>query len=206
MVKNMSKTLTREEAVWWWVSYAIDDFVIQFSALHKWDAYQPFFLAQGLEKMGKALLIGIEYDKFKDLDLETAKQRIHKIAKGMGHNLAAIIAKVQPHIDLTQELADTYDGFSGEQILDVLQAAYEECRYPVPVSISDSYPVPDCEGVYFDPLMSSGLEKFTNRVALKILLHIESLYGIKKYRKNPYRAKVSDNDWERFSNLFFKDK
>ena len=148
------KTLTRNAAVSWWVSFAMDDFVIQFTALNKWNGYQPFFLAQGLEKLSKAFLIGMKESTFKDRPFEDAKQIVDKIARDLKHDLRPILKEVQQHVDLRAEISSSYDSFSGTDIIKILEAAYKECRYPVPISISSSFPIKSHKGYYWDPIMS----------------------------------------------------
>jgi hypothetical protein len=197
--------MSRKRAVTTWTGFAMDDFLIAFFALEAWRRYQPFFLAQGVEKICKAYLIGQRYSEYEMMDFEKAKTTIHKIAKDLSHGLNGLIKEVQKTITgISGLITKGWDGFTGDQIIDALQAGYTEVRYPVPISISRKHPVRGERNMYWDPLMSSGLEKFSFAVSKAIIDAIEKEYRLKIPRSNVYNTTISDRDWTRFFNLFFK--
>jgi hypothetical protein len=69
--------------------------------------------------------------------------------------------------NIPQILDQDWDGYLGKDLVEAAYAGYMESRYPVPVPISNNFPisVPDTAPVEYtgfthDPLSSSGITKF----------------------------------------------
>ena len=200
--------LTRDLAVTEWMRYGFDDLMVEFFPLEKWHYYQPFFLAQAIEKIIKAYLIGKRAGEYEALGFQRGKFKIDEIARSYSHNIRNLINAITESIpEVLELLGKNYDSFSGDDFVKVLSSGYEECRYPVPKSICESYPIKGSDGACWDPLVSSGLEKFTFDLIAIIFRRIKKDYGLETPKNNwyePYRNRISENDWNRFCNLFFE--
>lgn len=197
--------MSRKRAVTTWVNFAMKDFLIAFVALEAWRNYQPFFLAQGVEKICKAYFIGRHYSSYKTLRFEEAKMAIDKVAKKAGHNLGKLLGQAQKNIpQINGLIRSNWDGFAGDKVIDALQAGYTEVRYPVPIPVSRKHPIKNARNMHWDPLGSSGLEKFSFAVSKVIINALEMEFRIKISQTNKYNAFLSEKDWNRFSNLFFR--
>lgn len=204
MSTSIRSGIDRTTAVNEWIGYGLDDLIVQFFGLEKWRPYQPFFLAQGLEKICKAYMIGRKSGEYENLSFKAAKQEIDKIAKSYSHNLTALVEKILPLMpSIKSVLAAQYDGYDGNEIVKILDAAYQECRYPVVSSISESYPVDGSKSMYWDPLYSSALEKFSFVMAKTVLIAAENEFGIAVSRSNLCPSRLDEKEWSRFSNLFW---
>jgi len=190
------------------VRYGFDDLMVEFFPLEKWHYYQPFFLAQAIEKIIKAYLIGKRASEYEALGFQKAKLKIDEIARSYSHNIRDLInAITESTPEVLELLGKNYDSFSGGDFVKVLSSGYEECRYPVPKSICESYPIKGADGAYWDPLASSGLEKFAFDLIAIVFRKIKNDYGLEISKNNwyePYRNRISENDWNRFCNLFFE--
>ncbi|OGW80451.1 MAG: hypothetical protein A3C47_05610 [Omnitrophica bacterium RIFCSPHIGHO2_02_FULL_51_18] len=200
--------LTRDIAVTEWMRYGFDDLMVEFFPLEKWHYYQPFFLAQAIEKIIKAYLIGKRAGEYETLGFQKAKLKIDEIARSHSHNIRNLINAITGSIpEVLDLLGKNYDSFSGGDFVKVLSSGYEECRYPVPRSICESYPIKGADDAYWDPLASSGLEKFAFDLIAIVFRKIKNDYGLEISKNNwyePYRNRISENDWNRFCNLFFE--
>ncbi len=204
MSTSIRSGIDRATAVREWIGYGLDDLIVQFFGLEKWRPYQPFFLAQGLEKICKAYMIGMKSGEYENLSFKAAKREIDKIAKSYGHDLTVLVKELLPCMSsIKSVLAGQYDGYAGNEIVKILDAAYQECRYPVVNSISENYPVDGSKSMYWDPLYSSALEKFSFMMAKTVLIASEKEFGIAIPRDNLCPSRLDEKDWSRFSNLFW---
>jgi hypothetical protein len=211
----MPEKLNKETVVAWWTRIAIKDFFIAFYLNNKFPWYSTFFYHQGLEKICKAYLLGTLAEEYESRPVTKAKTNIDRLAKDkkkMGHNLKDMINKLISinvlHSNvLTKEYAK-YDGASitGERIIEVLESAYLECRYPIPYAIHKKYPIKNKKGKkigYWDPIGSSEPKTFAYDLGLEIMKKIEQNFKV-NIPKNKFRTSIDDGEWKRFSRIFFK--
>jgi len=93
---------------------------------------------------------------------------------------------------------------TGETIIEILEKAYDEYRYPVPEPISKKYPITKNGKVLWDPLGATEPREFAFKVGLEVIIKIEQDFSISIPRERlPYS--INEDDWIRFRRLFFKD-
>ena len=90
--------LTRDLAVTEWMRYGFDDLMVEFFPLEKWHYYQPFFLAQAIEKIIKAYLIGKRAGEYEALGFQRGKFKIDEIARSYSHNIRNLINAITESI------------------------------------------------------------------------------------------------------------
>jgi hypothetical protein len=125
-----------------------------------------------------------------------AKREINNLVKrkGLAHSLNKMFDKLISLGRLERSIYnDKYEGYTGEQIIEMLMGAYEECRYPTPESITKKYSP-------FDPLASSAPERFTHIIGREIIKKIENEFSLKISREL-----FHGGDWVRFRRIFFKE-
>jgi hypothetical protein len=206
---NLRGTLTREEVVFDWLRMSISDFFFAFRIDGPFVRYAPFFNAMGFELMCKAYLLGCRASDYETLSDQEAARKVYQIArKELAHKLSDIIADIKnrkPSGKLADILSKKFDGFSGREFVKTLEAAYLECRYPMPERIYRKFPFAELPGMYEDPIYSSGLRKFCYATAREILTYISDDFSIKVPRTflGNLRPKTT---YKRFRRLFFADQ
>ena len=197
--------ITRQVAVETWLKRGLNDFIVQFEALDHWEEYQPFFIHQGLEKVCKAYLIGKNSSSYEHLTIDAARCEIDRLARSFRHRLGELVDQVGQYVSgLDAVVGRRYDGYPGRKVLEVLEAGYLESRYPVGEPIHCKFPIPNTDPqIYWEPLLSSSLEKCAFAVSRTIIKAAERDFSVSLPMENPYRGKIGDHDWERFSRLFF---
>lgn len=160
----MSLKLDKKVVVKTWARRGVVDFYLGFEISEKVPWYPPFFYCQGLEKICKAYLLGTKASEYEPLSEQEAKKKIDGIAKNLskclkqGHCLKEMIEQlISLHVLDKSVLTKKYANYgaqdiTGEKIIEILEKAYTECRYPVPDSISKRYPLG--RNIKWDPLAS----------------------------------------------------
>ncbi|MBI3292888.1 MAG: hypothetical protein HYZ73_08805 [Elusimicrobia bacterium] len=197
--------ITRQVAVETWLKRGLNDLVVQFVPLDHWEEYQPFFIHQGLEKVCKAYLIGKNAPSYEHLTIDDARREIDRLARSFRHRLSELVDQVGQYVSgLDAVVGQRYDGYPGRKVLEVLEAGYLESRYPVGEPVNRRFPIPNTDPqLYWDPLYSSALEKCAFAVSRTVVEAAEQEFSVALPRENPYRGRIGDHDWERFSRLFF---
>ena len=173
-----------------------------------WLHYEPFFDYMALELFCKAYVLAQKASEFEGLknDLEI-KRKVDKIARACSHDLAQMLSELNNAIGdnrINHILSSNFDSFTGADIVKVLKAAYLECRYPVPESISQKFPIEGTD-MHWNPLYSSGLQKFVRAVGREVLLSLKTKFGLGIVRSYIDRVVLSKPSGERFCKLFFED-
>src|SRR3989304_9412941 len=134
MIAKNKKKSNKQKITLTWILHGLKDFYIsfEFEDANKWHEYSTFFCHQGLEKICKAYLIATKAAEYEDLSEKQALERIDKIAKGFGHELRKLMGllclkNVLSKADLLQKIG----GYTGDELIDILEKAYIESRYPV---------------------------------------------------------------------------
>lgn len=198
-----------------WVRRGLRDFYMAFYLSDKFPFYTAFFCHQGLEKICKAYLIGTMASDYEHLPKQNAVIEIDKIAKDkkkMGHNLKEMMNKLVSLNVLDNDiLLNKYTrcgkkDVTGKEIVEILESAYLECRYPVPNPVHKKFPLSGKgkNTIYWSPIGSSDPEKFAKEIGLKIIKKVESDFKI-KIPRDKLSSAIDDKDWIRFRRIFFKD-
>jgi len=216
--------MSRARAVQQWTAKAVDKYFLGFVLPEKisksYENYEPFFYAHGLEMLCKAYVIGDGYSQYKNLSFNAAKVKIDEIAKDLGHNLEKAIEKlIVKTVFPSGFLNDVFYHSNINEVdltnldmLKTLQAVYFEARYPVvelnyqryyrkklrknPRAINKRYP----EILKYSHM----LQKFSIRLFRIILPRIERDFRL-KIPRDKFCSDIRDEDWQRFSNLFFNN-
>ncbi len=214
--------MSRKKAVTEWTKKAIEKyylgFVIPDRISEYYDDYEPFYYAHGLEVLCKAYVIGKRHPEYKNMPFSKAKSVIDNIAKEYKHNLFRLLRALIDYNALpTGFMAATHHhsninnvDITNEDILKTLSALYIEARYPVveldykrhylekvkdnPKATNKRYPE--------IPKLSHQIERFSREMFLLIITKIEREFMLKELR-HKLCEDIDNNDWARFSNLFF---
>lgn len=197
----------KEMIIQTWVSHGIKDFFIsfEFEDANKWHEYSTFFCHQGLEKICKAYLIGTKATDYESLPEQQALDKVNKIAKEIGHELRTLMGllclrNVFSEIDISQKI----ERYTGEDLIDILEKAYIESRYPISNPMHKKYPIHKKGNykMYNDPIKTTAPIKYSRKIALAVLKKIESDFSI-TISRDKFSQKIADKDWARFSKVFF---
>lgn len=199
---------TREKVIRLWTSRGIEDFYIGWGISDEFPWYSAFFYAQGLEKICKAYFLGKRSFEYESLSETEARKRIDKIVREYGHSLSRMIEQI---ISDKKILLEKYPSYADKNIkvvekpkIEILEQAYTECRYPVPVPISRYYKITKDGSMGQYPFDSSDLEEFAFKVGNTIIQRIGEDYSLSIKRESPI-SPINETSWEVFSSLFFKD-
>jgi hypothetical protein len=202
--------LTREDVVEAWVYSGVMDFYIAFFMSNKnFQEYGVFYYHQGLEKVCKAYLLGAKPAEYESLPEQTARNRVDEIAREMGHNLREMIEKLIAARILDGEVLKKKmcylenKALDGSGMLNLLEKAYLESRYPVPNPAYKGFPLQGIQG-YWDPITSCSLDDFADDIGLKVIQRIEQDFGI-SITRDKLRNAIDEKDWKTFRRIFFKD-
>lgn len=199
-----------------WALHGLVDFYIGFDIWDRFDWYSAFLWHQGLEKFCKAYLLGTKSSEYECLPEQQARKTIDKIVrKEMGHNLIDMLDKLIAIKVLNKEVKTKvyrYYGkdYTGEELIEILEKAYIECRYPLITDpVKRVYFTPE-KTSWWDPLSSQELMNFTFEVGLKILGSIEKDFNITISRNRTENEGllfkfVKNEDWLRFRRYFFEE-
>jgi hypothetical protein len=150
--------------------------------------------------------------KYESSPEKKAKDEVNKIAIRMGHKLKEMIddlisCGVLDKDILRREYCD-YDGqiITGEICIEILEKAYQECRYPTPKPVHENYPIFKNGQVigFHDPIPSSEPGEFAYEVGLEIIKRIEQDFNL-TIPKDNFSTAIDDEDWMSFRRIFFKE-
>ncbi len=202
--------MDRKEVVLAWLLRGIEDYFISFAKFDQSFArYNAFFNAVGFEMVGKAYLLALKFNEYGNLPEQEAKQKIEKIARKYSHKLDKLAKKIERSIggNAFQAIkAKDYDGFTGQQFLDVMEAAYIECRYPMPPNpVHRKFPTGKLKNTFWEPINSSGMHKFCYAFSMEVIASLKRDYRI-CIPLDRLKEVVNGKAGERFNRLFFGDK
>lgn len=193
-----------------WLWRGIEHFYLAFILEeNKWRHYQPLFDYMGLEMFCKAYILTERASEYENLNDQALKNKVNEIAKHCGHNLRKMLENINNYIGANKIghlLSTNYDSdnFTGNQLVDVLEAAYIESRYPVPKSISDKFPI-EGTNLHWYPLLFSGLSKFAYSIGREILYSLKTKFKIGIPKTEIDKSILIEESGVRFCRLFFKD-
>lgn len=205
------EAMKREYVVNAWVRSGIRDFCLYYELDDRWYDYNAFFLHQGLEKLCKAYLLGARSFQYRDLSDGPAREKVEKMAKKLGHDLLDLLHQLDKasivSIAQLNKPRSAIAPQTGRQVIEVLQKAYEECRYPLPPSPSHrKFPVKGKPGWFHYCRAESGLRKVVCPLACQILSGIKSQFTIDLgSTKASYNAKMDDRHWTLVTKCLFGD-
>lgn len=203
------ETLDRHIVVLTWLLRGIEDLFVAFSKFDEsFSRYRSFLNAMGFEMIAKAYIFAMCPTEYEGLQENQAISKIDELGRKYGHDPKRLIELIEVSIGedkMDKILKTNYDGFTGNQFLDVIKAAYLESRYPVPNPIHEKFPHPKYEKLFWDPLFSSGLEKFCFAFSREVILSLKIDFGI-TLKTSKLQQKVFGDAASRFHNLFFEGR
>lgn len=202
--------LDKNTAVKTWLSRGFHHFHLAFELNEgRWFTYVPYFDALGLEIFAKAYFIAQRSAEFEELNSQEAKKKIDSIARAYNHKFKILLGDLNAAVGgnkIQNLLGARFDSFEGDRICEVLMAANTEIRYPVPTSISNSFPIAGTN-MTWDPLMSSGVSKFAYSVSREILASMKAQYGLGINKADVENFIIgAEESGVRFCRLFFNDE
>lgn len=199
--------LDKKTAVLTWFFRGLEDLFFAFKIDSPF-RYEPFFHVMGFEMICKSYLLAEKSSKYENLERNQAIQKIDKLAKYCwGHNIEIMVDEIKNSIndtDFISMLSDNYDDYTGDQIIKVMEAAYLECRYPIPNPIHEKFPIDGHSDMYWEPLCSSGIEKFCFAFTRKVIIYLKKKFNI-LIPKSEFNKIITGEAGIRFCNLFLKD-
>jgi len=193
-----------------WITSGIEDFYLSFELENRWHRHSIFYCHQGLEKICKAYHIGKSSARWEKLNGVSALKEIDRIAKSLNHKLSQMVKCL--HARRILPTYTTLRPYTEDDLLQGLEAAYTEVRYPVPHPFhltrdqhgKERFRIPSCTlKIYHDPLGETAPRDYARSLARVLLKRIESDFSV-RIPNSKVSTKISDEDWERFANVFFK--
>jgi HEPN domain-containing protein len=193
-----------------WITSGIEDFYLSFELEDRWHRHSIFYCHQGLEKICKAYHIGKSSARWEELNDASALKEIDRIAKSLNHKLFQMVKCLQ-----SRRILPTYTTlrpYTEDDLLQGLEAAYTEARYPVPHPFhltkdqhgKERFRIPiDKLEMYRDPLGETAPRDYARSMARALLEKIETEFAV-RIPDSKVSSKISDKDWKRFANIFFK--
>jgi len=201
--------ITKEIVVETWLCRGLEQIHLAFDLGEgPWQHYEPFFDYMAVEIFCKAYILAKRSSEYEDLKDDMAiKTKVNKITKCCSHNLSEMLNELNESIGdnkVNHVLSADFDSFTGRQIIEVLEGGYIECRYPVPQSISQKFPIEGTD-MHWDPLFSSGLEKFVRAIGREVLISLKTKSNVGIPRSYIDQTVLNKRSGERFCRLFFED-
>lgn len=200
----------RQEILQTWIKSGIEDFYLSFELGERWSRHSTFYCHQGLEKICKTYHIGKYLNHLENFKAEFALKQVDRVAKSLNHKLFQMVKCLQSRRILPAYTASR--PYSEDDLLQGLEAAYTEVRYPVP---SPFYLARDQHGrerflipsapklkMYHGLLADTAPLEYARTMARALLKRIETEFSV-RIPDSKVSGKVSDEDWTRFTNIFF---
>lgn len=202
----MKEKLTKEIVVVHWMLNGIEDFFCAFSIdPPRFSRQQSFFNAMGLEKICKSFLLAANAYQYEGLTADRAKKKIIELAKCWGHKIRIMLEAIKEIVNDKQIitlLKNRNDLFiDTEHLIEDIERANEECRYPVSNPSYRKYPIPGTKNGYWISLFSSDFGKICYEFSFLIISYIKKVYKISISEEELNRFRKGDLG-KRFNNVF----
>ena len=191
-----------------WLFYGICDLYFSFHTQDLvFDNHAAFSGIMALEKHLKGALIfgrGAEFSTLGELKAK-AKDKVQSIAKEYGHDFQKMISACNEQFGedhLNRIVGQDYGGYNGSQLLIVLKSSYMETRYPTTTNVSSQFPIDKNEGIYHNPLSSSGLHDFIFSICGFIIVNLSPAINENKLLGNVTKQYEHLESFSRFKNLY----
>ena len=202
--------LGRQKILQTWIKSGIEDFYLSFELEERWHRHSTFYCYQGLEKICKTYHIGKYLKHLENFKAKSALKQVDRVAKSLNHELSRMMKCLQ-----SRRILPTYAAsrpYSEDDLLQGLEAAYTEVRYPVPHPFhltkdqhgKERFRIPSATlKMYHDPLADTAPLEYARSMASALLKKIETEFSV-RIPDSKVSGKISDKDWNRFTNIFFK--
>lgn len=200
------KNLTKENVICAWFFSGLRDLFFAFQIDSPF-RYEPFMNTMGFEKICKSYLLAENSFVYENLEDKEVMEKIDSLAKKWGHDLKGMVKNIKNSIvsqAIESVTSGVYDGYTGKDLIEVMQAAYLECRYPVPKHIHEKFPIKGKPGMNWEPIASSGIEKFCFAFTRKVIIKLKEEFNV-PIPKERFNEIITGEAGVRFCNLFLKD-
>ena len=150
-------------------------------------------------------MLGTMSAEYETLEKSQALAKVNKIASSgdFSHNLGKLMRLLEKKNVLSKiQISKTIEGYSGEDLIKILENAYLESRYPVPEPTFRKYPISrgSSSKMYSDPLQETAPIKYAREIASTIVMKIASDFS---FPSPPEKllSHISDKNWARFCRL-----
>lgn len=193
-----------------WITSGVEDFYLSFELEDRWHRHSTFYCHQGLEKICKTYHIGKYLKHLENFKAESALIQVDRVAKSLNHKLFQMVKCLQSRRILPAYM--TSRPYSEDDLLQGLEAAYTEVRYPVPSPFhltrdqygKERFRIPSKTlRMYHDPLGETAPLRYARSMANALLGKIETEFAV-RIPDSKVSSEISDKDWKRFANIFFK--
>ena len=99
-------------------------------------------------------------------------------------------------------VSEDYDGYKGSELVKVLRNSYMETRYPTTTQVYSSFPIDKKEGIYHNPLNSSGLHHFIFAICEFLVVALLPAIDVQKLLSNVTQQYNHLESFSRFKNLY----
>jgi hypothetical protein len=140
---------------------------------------------------------------------ESALKQVNRVVKFLNHNLFQMMKCLR-----SRKILPTYKAshlYSQDDLLQGLEAAYTEVRYPVPRTFhltrdqhgKERFRIQNATlKMYHDPLAKTPPLKYARSMARALLKKIETEFSV-GIPGSKVSGKISGKDWNRFTKIFF---
>jgi hypothetical protein len=199
----------RQKILQTWIKSGIEDFYLSFELEERWHRHSTFYCHQGLEKICKTYHIGNYLKHLENFNAESALKQVDRVAKSLNHELFKMVKCLQ-----SRRILPTYTAshpYSEDDLLQGLEAAYTEVRYPVPYPYhltrdqdgKQRFRIPSATlKMYHYPLAETAPLCYARSMARALLKKIETEFSV-RIPDSKVSGKISDKDWKRFTKIFF---
>ncbi len=189
-----------------WLFYGVCDLYFSFHT-EDWNFdYQSAFSGiMALEKHLKGALLLHRGDEYSSLQETKAKKKVQSIAKEYGHDFETMVSRCNEYFGentLGSLVSQDYDGYKGSELVKVLRDSYMETRYPTTTQVSDSFPIDKKEGIYHNPLSSSGLHRFIFAICEFLVVTLSPAIDVQKMLNSVTQQHNHLESFSRFKNLY----
>lgn len=202
--------MNKETVLSTWVQSGIRDFYLNFELESQWPRYSVFFCHQGLEKICKAYYLGKCSLRWESMNDERALKEIDKIARALGHDIPRFVKCMQSRGILP--IYRKTRPYSEDDLLEGIQAAYIEARYPVPHPYylkrdqqgKERFRISRTRPMYHDLLGETAPRDYARSMARALINKIDSDFTV-RIPDTKMSDKIPNANWNRFRNLFFSN-
>ena len=141
---------------------------------------------------------------------ERALKEIDKIARALGHNIPRFVKCMQSRgiLPIYRKIRP----YSEDDLLEGIQAAYIEARYPVPHPYylkrdqqgKERFRISRIRPMYHDLLGETAPRDYARSMARALINKIDSDFSV-RIPDTKMSDKISNANWNRFRNLFFSN-
>ena len=217
-----------------WLYYGVGDLFFAHYLNHgSFEHHRAFFGITSVEKHFKALLLYHRRACYENLPDEgensEGQKKVQKIAIEYSHGFVDMVNDIETLIagcGIKDLIADDYElpvreiceaedwdvevckTYNGTHLLEILQKAYSETRYPTDIHrrVFQEFPIGENNEYFFDPLSSAGFHKFTQTLCEFVINQLNGVVNVDRVLIDVTNQYEGLDSFRRFRNLFLKNR